>query len=169
MGNAVCGWGLTVAAVLVLGAATPSWSTDDSQAVAVTNPGATSAYELGISRLDPSGLVDMRSSSLAVGQVGQAAGASGTEAMDPARDPAKAEHPEGLSNTDLNRALSNPVTSLWSLTSQFNNYRLANGRWNANWQFQPVLPVSLTKDWNLITRPVFQLYNIVPHETSPSG
>jgi hypothetical protein len=30
-----------------------------------------------------------------------------------------------------------------------------------------VLPVSLTRDWNLITRPVFQLYNIVPHETSP--
>jgi hypothetical protein len=124
MGNGVCGWRLTVAAVLVLGAVTPSWSNDDSQEVltrAVTNPGATPTYELGVGRLDPSGLGDTRSSSLAVGQVAQAAGASGTEAMDAARDPARAEHPEGLSNTDLNRALCNPVTSLWSLTSQSNN------------------------------------------------
>ena len=29
------------------------------------------------------------------------------------------------------------------------------------------MPVSLTKDWNLITRPVMPFYNIVPHETSP--
>ena len=29
------------------------------------------------------------------------------------------------------------------------------------------MPVSLTKDWNLITRPVMPFYNIVPHETHP--
>jgi hypothetical protein len=40
--------------------------------------------------------------------------------MDPARDPARAEDPHELSNTDLIRSLSNPVTSLWSLTFQFN-------------------------------------------------
>ena len=58
------------------------------------------------------------------------------------------------------------MTSLWSLTFQFNNYRLANDHWNNNLQFQPVLPVGLTKDVNLITRPVIPLYNIVPHETA---
>jgi hypothetical protein len=48
---------------------------------------------------------------------------------------------------------------------QFNNYELTNNRWNNNMQFQPVLPVSLTKDLNLITRPVIQVYNSVPYQT----
>jgi hypothetical protein len=34
-------------------------------------------------------------------------------------------------------------------------------------ELQPVMPLSLTKDWNLITRPVMPFYNIVPHETAP--
>ena len=72
-----------------------------------------------------------------------------------------------LSSSELNRELTNPVSSLWSISNQFNNFELNNGQWNNNWNFQPVLPVSLTKDWNLITRPVMPFYNIVPHETSP--
>ena len=71
------------------------------------------------------------------------------------------------SASELNRKLTNPVSSLWSIESQFNNFELNNGHWNNNWNFQPVLPVSLTKDWNLITRPVMPWYNIVPHETAP--
>jgi hypothetical protein len=67
----------------------------------------------------------------------------------------------------LNRKLTNPVSSLWSITNQFNNFKLSNGHWNNNWNFQPVLPVSLTRDVNLITRPVMPFYNIVPHETAP--
>jgi hypothetical protein len=67
----------------------------------------------------------------------------------------------------LNRKLTNPVSTLWSLSNQFNNFRLANGHWNNNWLFQPVLPVSLTRDWNLITRPVMPFYDIVPHEIAP--
>ena len=77
------------------------------------------------------------------------------------------DQPHQVSASELNRQLSNPVTSLWSLTFQFNTYRLENGEWNYNLQFQPVLPVSLTKDLNLITRPVIPLYNSVPHETAP--
>jgi hypothetical protein len=69
--------------------------------------------------------------------------------------------------SELNRQLTNPVSSIWSIANQFNNFELNNGHWNNNWNFQPVLPVSLTKDWNLITRPVMPFYNIVPHETSP--
>ena len=68
---------------------------------------------------------------------------------------------------ELNRKLTNPVSTIWSLSNQFNNFKLENGRWNNNWNFQPVLPISLNKDWNLITRPVMPFYNIVPHETAP--
>jgi hypothetical protein len=58
------------------------------------------------------------------------------------------------SASELSRKLANPVSSVWSIESQFNNFELNNGQWNNNWNFQPVLPVGLTKDWNLITRPV---------------
>ena len=73
------------------------------------------------------------------------------------------------SASELNRKLTNPVSSIWSIENQFNNFELNNGQWNNNWNFQPVLPVSLTKDWNLITRPVMPWYNIVPHETRPTN
>jgi hypothetical protein len=78
---------------------------------------------------------------------------------------AESSTPEDAS--ELNRQLTNPVSSIWSIANQFNNFELNNGQWNNNWNFQPVMPVSLTKDWNLITRPVMPFYNIVPHETSP--
>ena len=71
------------------------------------------------------------------------------------------------SASELNRQLTNPVSSIWSIANQFNNFELNNGQWSNNWNFQPVMPVSLTKDLNLITRPVMPFYNIVPHETSP--
>ena len=60
---------------------------------------------------------------------------------------------EEESASELNRKLTNPVSSIWSISNQFNNFELNNGHWNNNWNFQPVMPVSLTKDWNLITRP----------------
>lgn len=71
------------------------------------------------------------------------------------------------SASELNRQLTNPVSTTWSLTNQFNNFELNNGHWNNNWNFQPVLPVTLNKDWNLITRPVMPFYNIIPHQTPP--
>jgi hypothetical protein len=72
------------------------------------------------------------------------------------------------SASELNRKLTNPVSSIWSISNQFNNFELNNGQWSNNWNFQPVMPVSLTKDLNLITRPVMPFYNVVPHETSPN-
>src|SRR6516162_4965143 len=72
---------------------------------------------------------------------------------------------EAESASELNRKLTNPVSSIWSIESQFNNFELNNGHWSNNWNFQPVLPLSLTKDWNLITRPVMPFYDIVPHPT----
>jgi hypothetical protein len=70
-----------------------------------------------------------------------------------------------MDETEVNKQLSNPVGTIWALSMQFNNYQLVNNQWNFNMQFQPVLPVSLTQDWNLITRPVLQLYNSVPVPT----
>jgi len=74
----------------------------------------------------------------------------------------------GKSLTELNKQLTNPISSLWSIAFQQNNYILDMGpgktdRWNSNLNFQPVLPVALTKDWNLITRPVMTLFNSVPY------
>ena len=94
-------------------------------------------------------------------QVAQAAGASGTPATAAGAEP----EAEGQSVTEVNKQLSNPVSTLWSFSMQFNNYQLVNNQWNYDMQFQPVLPVSLTKDWNLITRPVIPLYNSVPVPT----
>ena len=74
---------------------------------------------------------------------------------------------EGGSLDEVNKELSNPVTSVWSIAFQQNNYLLeiegAKDRWNSNLNFQPVLPVRLTKNWNLITRPVLTLLNSAPY------
>lgn len=96
-------------------------------------------------------------------QLAQAAGGKSA----PAAKPGAETEGEDASPTELNKKLSNPVTSIWSLTFQFNNYDLENGHWNHNMQFQPVLPISLTKDWNLINRPLIPVYNSVPHPIGP--
>jgi len=83
-------------------------------------------------------------------------------------DIARTTQGDAESASELNRKLTNPVSSIWSISNQFNNFELNNGQWNNNWNFQPVLPISLTKDLNLITRPVMPFYNIVPHETAPN-
>jgi hypothetical protein len=82
--------------------------------------------------------------------------------------PMKEEEAQGESLTEVNKKLTNPVSDLWSISFQQNNYALDMGpgraaHWNSNLNFQPVLPVSLTDDWNIITRPVATLYNSVPH------
>jgi len=83
-------------------------------------------------------------------------------------DPVEAAaDPDAQDLSYLSRELINPVTSLWSLTLQSNNFRLENDEWAYNLLFQPVLPVGLTKDINLITRPVLPLYNSVPVPTGP--
>lgn len=84
------------------------------------------------------------------------------------------------SATEVNKQLSNPVSELWSITFQQNNFRLkyqlpgdledaARGetrdgeRWSSNLVFQPVLPVAISDEWNLITRPVIPLFVSQPH------
>lgn len=74
---------------------------------------------------------------------------------------------QGESSEKLNKELSNPISSVWSIAFQQNNYRLdvegKEDRWNSNLNFQPVLPVVLTGNWNLITRPVVTVFNSTAH------
>jgi hypothetical protein len=65
---------------------------------------------------------------------------------------------------EVNKQLSNPISSIWALQLQENTYWLNKPERNSvNLQFQPVLPLALTDDWNLITRPVFQVMNSSPY------
>jgi hypothetical protein len=70
--------------------------------------------------------------------------------------------------TEINKNITNPVSDLWSIAFQQNNFILDMGpgqpdHWNSNLNFQPVMPVALNSNWNLITRPVLTLFNSVPH------
>jgi hypothetical protein len=72
------------------------------------------------------------------------------------------------SATELNKELSNPISTLWSITFLGDTYWLNmpaghSDRNQINVQFQPVLSISLTKNWNLISRPVFQVLNSNPY------
>src|SRR5579864_8196747 len=65
---------------------------------------------------------------------------------------------------EVNKELSNPISSIWALQLQENTYWLNKPDRNVvNLQFQPVLPLALTDNWNLITRPVFQVMNSTPY------
>ena len=61
---------------------------------------------------------------------------------------------ENQSLDEVNKELSNPISSIWALQLQENTYWLNKPERNVvNLQFQPVLPLALTNNWNLITRP----------------
>jgi hypothetical protein len=78
--------------------------------------------------------------------------------------PAAAQTSEGKSLDEVNKELSNPISSIWALQLQENTYWLNRPNRNVvNLQFQPVLPLALNDDWNLITRPVFQTMNSTPY------
>lgn len=78
--------------------------------------------------------------------------------------PAAAEdHADADSLEEINKKLTNPVSSIWSLQFQQNSFRVSpghgeSGRWSTNLIFQPVMPVAIDDDWNLITRPVIPLF-----------
>lgn len=97
-----------------------------------------------------------------------------------AASPARSQQEREPSLNDVNKALSNPVSDIWSITFQQNNYRLKwqlpdgredalrgdtedRDRWSSNLLFQPVLPVGISESWNLITRPVIPLFVSQPH------
>jgi hypothetical protein len=159
-------WRFGAVVALVLTTTIPSWPEDGHKEVvarAMPDDGTLPAYHLGAGKLDGDlGRADGRVDDLARVPFAQAGGVSSAAGARPVEP-----EPADESASELNRKLTNPVSTIWSLSNQFNNFKLANGHWNNNWNFQPVLPVSLTKDWNLITRMVMPFYNIVPHETAP--
>ena len=78
--------------------------------------------------------------------------------------PASAQTADNKSLDEVNKELSNPISSIWALQIQENTFWLNKPDRNVvNLQFQPVLPLALTDDWNLITRPVFQVMNSTPY------
>lgn len=77
---------------------------------------------------------------------------------------AAAQTSDSKSLDEVNKELSNPISSIWALQLQENTYWLNRPERNVvNLQFQPVLPLALTDNWNLITRPVFQVMNSTPY------
>jgi hypothetical protein len=78
------------------------------------------------------------------------------------------------STTELNKKLTNPVSDIWSLQFQENNFRVSPGpgegdRWSTNLIFQPVMPVAINEDWNLIMRPVLPLFVSTPRPDPEPG
>jgi hypothetical protein len=90
------------------------------------------------------------------------------EAQPAAASPAETKG--AMSAEELNRQLNNPVSDVWNMVFQSNYTQLKSGssdyrgwkegedKWFYNLNFQPVLPLPLTRDWNLINRPVFPLF-----------
>src|SRR5215472_7465888 len=66
------------------------------------------------------------------------------------------------SNTDLAKKTQNPVADLISVPFQ-NNFNFNTGPENRTvWvlNVQPVIPIHLTEDWNLITRIIMPIINL---------
>jgi len=80
----------------------------------------------------------------------------GLAAIDP-KEASNASTPEDLQ--EVGKQLNNPISSIWNITTQSNMYfekgNLSSAyRGQFVFNFQPVLPIPLTQDWNLIPRPV---------------
>jgi hypothetical protein len=75
------------------------------------------------------------------------------------------EQHQAMSNDQIAKQLSNPISNLYSLQVQTNltlqrgSSRSYRGEFTTN--FQPALPLHLTDDWNLIVRPVFNFTSTV--------
>ena len=128
-GNAPGRWQLTAAVLLalVLAAGTPSAADETrSNGAGIADLASSAPVSASGGKAGAYQLTDTRLEYPASWRVAQAAPASGeSETVEGMED-----EPHVVSASELNRQLSNPVTSLWSLQFQFNNYRLENGEWN---------------------------------------
>jgi hypothetical protein len=76
--------------------------------------------------------------------------------------------------SELAKKLANPVASLISFPIQTNfDFGMGSGSgWRMTMNIQPVIPVALNEDWNLISRtilPIIHQGNVVAQGTSQSG
>ena len=89
---------------------------------------------------------------------------SGTAgSFNPAKDMPSTGRAQDDSLTELNKNLSNPVSEIWSLNFEQNNYLVdtdssGDNSWSPDLNFEPFMPASLTGNWNLITMPVLPLF-----------
>jgi hypothetical protein len=155
---------------LVLATATPSWPEDGSRDVltraAAQDAGAMPAYHLGADRLDGNlGRADVRVEDLPGMPFAQAGGVAGAAGESPrGGDSGQASsHPERGSLSEIGAKLSNPVSDVWALFTEF-DLSFSNGdvdrgdsKIGGRMLFQPVLPIPLygtgENAWRLITRP----------------
>ncbi len=75
------------------------------------------------------------------------------------REPGAPASDEKQDIQEIGKQLNNPVSSIWNITTQsnltfFKGNLSPSYRGQFTFNFQPVLPIPLTKDWNLIPRPV---------------
>jgi len=94
--------------------------------------------------------------------------ASSARAVD---QPAQSEPPPDQapkqSLTAINKALTDPVSGVWSIALQQNFFRVSPGlryeeRWNPLLSFQGAFPIGLTPHLDLITRPLIALIDSQP-------
>jgi hypothetical protein len=152
---------------LVLATATPSWPEDGSPDVlAAQDAGAVPAYHLGAGRLDGNlGPADVRVDDLPgvlFAQAGGAAGAAGGSPM--GGDSGQGySHPEHGSLAEIGNKLSNPVSEVWALNTEFDLFfsdgdvNKGDSKIGGRMILQPVVPIPLygkgENAWKLITRP----------------
>src|SRR5215211_33861 len=92
-----------------------------------------------------------------------------------AQEPSKTtQQPGGNDAADLAKKLSNPVASLISFPIQTNfDFGMGTGSgWRMTTNVQPVIPIALNKDWNLISRtivPIIHQGNVTGTNASQSG
>ena len=89
-------------------------------------------------------------------------------------DDAQQAAPAPVDSAELAKKLSNPVSSLITLPIQANfDFRMGTGSgWRSTTNIQPVIPVALNKDWNLISRtiiPIIHQGNVTAPGASQSG
>lgn len=87
---------------------------------------------------------------------------------------AQSEPPAEEGAAELSKKLSNPVSSLISFPVQSNfDFGMGQGSgWRFTMNVQPVIPVALNKDWNLISRtivPIIHQGNVIAQGTGQSG
>ncbi len=80
------------------------------------------------------------------------------------KEPAQPEEPGGQAElAQLAKKLANPVSDVWALFTEFdfafNKGDLPGGDGKVSYTtlFQPIMPIKLTEDWKLITRPTLPL------------
>jgi len=75
--------------------------------------------------------------------------------------------PENDSAAEASKQAANPLANVWLMQIQQNTNWIGisgnkGNRVQSNLQFQPLMSVKLNDDWNLITRPVIQMFSTTP-------